>query len=101
LVGVSLEMRRLGTNRLRFGLDIPLQRRLTYQACDRRREVGLFGDSDQRYGAAVAYGKVEGARAPVYLRDYPQFPKLRELPPETLMGVDTIHEAGLADFDCA
>ena len=37
----------------------------------------------------------------VCLRDYPEFSKLRELPSETLMRVDTIREASLADFDCA
>src|SRR6266478_3838187 len=44
--------------------------------------------------AAVRFGSV-------HLRDDPKFPKLRELPSETLMRVDTIGEAGLADLDCA
>ena len=35
------------------------------------------------------------------LRDYSEFPKIRELPSETLMRVDTVREAGLADLDCA
>jgi hypothetical protein len=37
----------------------------------------------------------------VSLRDYPEFPKLRELPSETLMCIDAICEAGLSDLDCA
>jgi hypothetical protein len=37
----------------------------------------------------------------VLLRDDPKFTKLRELPSETLMRVDTICESGLADLDCA
>jgi hypothetical protein len=37
----------------------------------------------------------------VSLRDYPEFPKLRELPSETLMCIDAICEAGLPDLDCA
>jgi hypothetical protein len=35
------------------------------------------------------------------LRDYSEFPKLRELPSETLMRVDAICETGLANLDCA
>jgi len=37
----------------------------------------------------------------VYLRDDPKFPKLCELPSETLMRVDAIRKACLADLDCA
>ena len=37
----------------------------------------------------------------VYLRNYPEFPKLHELSSETLMRVDAISEAGLADLDRA
>ena len=35
------------------------------------------------------------------LRDYSKFPKLCKLPPETLMRVNTIRKACLADLDCA
>src|SRR6266566_2963590 len=35
------------------------------------------------------------------LRDYPELSKLRELPSETLMRIDAISEACLADLDCA
>jgi len=34
------------------------------------------------------------------LRDYPELSKLRELPSETLMRIDAISEACLADLDC-